>query len=148
MLRKLLSAFTATTHVDDPALSARVSLTALLVQLARADHDFADEEAARITAILKKRFGLDDAGADALLQEGIAAEDASHDSVRFTRVVKDAVPRDERFELLQDFWSLVLADAHRDHEEDGHMRLVTNLLGMTDKDSALARQAAVKAAQV
>ncbi len=147
MLRKLLSALGAPAEPVAQELSAEVALTALLVQLARADHDFADVEAARIVQIIQNRFDLDEPRAKALLQSGIAAEDATHDTVRFTRVVKEAVPREDRFALMQDLWSLVLADAHRDHEEDGHMRLVTNLLGVTDKDSALARQAASKAAQ-
>jgi uncharacterized tellurite resistance protein B-like protein len=42
---------------------------------------------------------------------------------------------------LQDLWRVVLADEARDFEEDGFMRLASNLLGMADRDSARARQA-------
>jgi len=55
------------------------------------------------------------------------------------------VPYEERGTLIEDLWRLVLADDHRDHEEDGAMRLITNLLGVSDKDSALARHAAARA---
>ena len=36
----------------------------------------------------------------------------------------------------------LLADGVRDHEEDGFMRLAVNLLGVSDQDSAKARQTA------
>ena len=43
---------------------------------------------------------------------------------------------------MQAMWSVVLADGERDAAEDQMMRLVSNLLGLTDVDSALARQRA------
>ena len=42
-------------------------------------------------------------------------------------------------------WSVVLSDGLRDEDEDRLMRLVANLLGLTDVDSALARQKASRA---
>ena len=37
---------------------------------------------------------------------------------------------------------VALADGARGHEEDGFLRLVANLLGVNDRDSGHARQAA------
>jgi len=37
---------------------------------------------------------------------------------------------------------VVLADGHRDNDENSLMRLVVNLLGVNDRNSALARQRA------
>jgi uncharacterized tellurite resistance protein B-like protein len=37
-------------------------------------------------------------------------------------------------------WQVVMADGHRSDEENALLRLVANLIGVTDKDSALARQ--------
>ncbi len=42
-------------------------------------------------------------------------------------------------------WSIALADGLREVNEDRLMRLVANLLGLTDVDSALARQKAERA---
>ena len=39
-------------------------------------------------------------------------------------------------------WSLALADGLRDAHEDQLLRLLASLLGLTDMDSALARQRA------
>ncbi|NNK17503.1 MAG: TerB family tellurite resistance protein, partial [Sulfitobacter sp.] len=37
-------------------------------------------------------------------------------------------------------WKVVLADGTRTDEENALLRLVANLLGVTDTDSAMARQ--------
>jgi uncharacterized tellurite resistance protein B-like protein len=41
-------------------------------------------------------------------------------------------------------WSVALADGLRDADEDTLLRMVANLLGLTDVESALARQKAQK----
>ncbi|MDH5798542.1 MAG: TerB family tellurite resistance protein, partial [Paracoccaceae bacterium] len=49
-------------------------------------------------------------------------------------------PYEDRLGVIEALWSVVLADGRRDHEEDALLRLVSNLLGVNDRDSALARQ--------
>ena len=43
--------------------------------------------------------------------------------------------------LMQALWSVALSDGTRNADEDTLIRLVASLLGVTDRDSALARQA-------
>ena len=62
------------------------------------------------------------------------------DTVRFTRAIKDAVPYVDRIGVIEALWSIALADGERDAEEDAVIRLVANLLGITDVESASARQ--------
>ena len=42
--------------------------------------------------------------------------------------------------MIESLWQVVLADGERDAEEDALVRLASNLLGINDRDSALARQ--------
>jgi uncharacterized tellurite resistance protein B-like protein len=42
--------------------------------------------------------------------------------------------------ILTALWDVALSDGARDAEEDTLIRLVANLLGVTDRDSAIARQ--------
>jgi uncharacterized tellurite resistance protein B-like protein len=60
--------------------------------------------------------------------------------VRFTRAIKDAVAYEDRLAVIEALWTVVLADGQRAQEEDALLRLVSNLLGVSDRDSALARQ--------
>jgi len=121
---------------------ARLALAALLVRLARIDHDYADVEIDRINAILARRYALDDA--TELRQGAEAVEETVGDTVHLTRLIKAAIPYVDRFDLVVDLWSLALADGSRAHSENTFLRLVAKLVGVNDVDSALARQQAAK----
>lgn len=119
---------------------ARLALTALLVRVARADNFYQDAEAARIDRIIMSRYNLSPFEAADLRRQAEEAESKAADTVQFTRAIKEAVPFEERIGVVEGLWQVVLADGERDHEEDSLLRLVSNLLGINDRDSALARQ--------
>lgn len=123
-----------------PDTDARLALSALLVRLARSDGDYAASEIARIDRVLAARYGLNQVEAAKLRAKGEAVEHDAPDTVRFTRAIKDAVPYEERAAVIEALWEVALADGDRDHEEDALLRLVAPMLGVTDQDSALARQ--------
>lgn len=119
---------------------ARLALAALLVRVARSDGDYAASEVDQISEILTTRYGLDAASTAALLKDAETLEAEAPDTVRFTRAIKDAVPYDERFAVIEALWGVVLADGVRDNSENILLRLVANLLGINDKDSNIARK--------
>lgn len=123
---------------------ARLALTALLVRIARTDGHYDTREAGRILEVIQHRYGLDKESAMALRGDAETLEAEAPDTVRFTRAIKDAVPHEDREAVLEALWSVVLIDGKRDHLEDSQMRLVAKLLGISDRDSALARQRASK----
>lgn len=125
-----------------PEAEARLAFAALLVRLARSDGLYAAEETERIDRVLALHHGLDPFAAAKLRSAAEELEREAPDTVRFTRALKDATPLEDRAELLTALWSVALADGQREAHEDRLMRLVASLLGLTDVDSALARQRA------
>jgi len=125
-----------------PDTDARLALTALLVRVARSDNDYSAAERARIQSIVEARYSLDAADRDALLSDAETIETEAPDTVRFTRAIKDAVAYEDRLAVVEALWQVALADGARAKEEDALLRLVANLLGITDMDSAQARQRA------
>lgn len=123
-----------------PETDARLALAALLVRIARSDGDYAQDEISRIDRIIVRRYGLSPFEAAGLRREAEGLEAEAPDTVRFTRAIKDAVPYEDREGVIEALWDVVLADGIRDHEEDALLRLVANLLGVNDRDSALARK--------
>ncbi|MBL3701952.1 TerB family tellurite resistance protein [Sulfitobacter sp. BDSS02] len=121
---------------------ARLALTALLVRIARSDNEYAPAEIAQIDRITEARYGLSRSEAENLRKEAEEVEAGAPDTVRFTRAIKDAVPYDSRRGVVEAMWQVVLADGDRADAENALMRLTANLLGVTDRDSALARQKA------
>ncbi|WP_417719689.1 TerB family tellurite resistance protein [Salipiger sp.] len=125
-----------------PDADARLALTALLVRVARADEHYDAEERDRIDRIVAARYGLSPFEVVKLRSEAEALEAEAPDTVRFTRAIKDAVDYEHRIGVVEALWQVVLADGVRDADEDALLRLVSNLLGVNDVDSALARQRA------
>lgn len=123
---------------------ARLALTALLVRIARSDNDYAQAERDRIDRIATARYGLGPFEAAQLRARAEELEAEAPDTVRFTRAIKEAVAYEDRRAVVEALWSVVLADGERAQEEDALLRLVANLLGVNDRDSALARQRAAQ----
>lgn len=140
MFGDLLRRLTAPAPGRLPDPDARLALAALLVRMARADGTYAEAEVARIDRILAARYRFSPFECVALRREAETLEREAPDTVRFTRAIKDAVPYEDRESVIEAMWQVVLADGARDQDEEALMRLVASLLGVNDRDSALARQ--------
>lgn len=127
-----------------PDEDARLALTALLVRVARSDHRYVADEQALIDRIAADRYALSPDGATDLRTRAEALEAEAPDTVRFTRAIKDAVPYEARIGVIEALWQVVLADGERDAREDALLRMVAPLLGVSDVDSAMARQRVAK----
>lgn len=141
MFGDLLKRLTQPEDSGLPDEDARLALTALLVRIARADGHYSDGEKDRIDQINARRYGLGPGATGALRAEAEALEAEAPDTVRFTRAIKDAVPYEERLGVVKALWQVVLADGARAEEEDAIVRMASSFLGVSDRDSALARQA-------
>lgn len=140
MFADLLKRLTAPEPEPLPDEDARLALTALLVRIALSDGTYATEEIERIDRIVAARFGLGPVEAAKLRADAERVEHDAPDTVRFTRAIKDAVPYEDREAVIEALWQVVLADGVRDHEEDALLRMVAPMLGVSDRDSNLARQ--------
>jgi uncharacterized tellurite resistance protein B-like protein len=143
MLADLLRRLTSTDTEPLSRHDSRVALAALMVRVARTDGSYSPEERDRIDRVLADQYRLDAGAARSLRSEAEIAEEGAPDTVQFTRVVKDAVPYDERSGVVEALWRVAAADGIN-ADEHGLMRLVANLLGVSDVDSGLARQRAMR----
>jgi uncharacterized tellurite resistance protein B-like protein len=135
-LNRLLSPAPAPLSDSD----ARLAISALLVRVARSDGDYSNVEVINIDRVLATRYALEQGETEALRKDGEALEAEAPDTVRFTRAIKECVAYEERLAVIEALWKIALADGERDAEEDALIRLVASLLGVTDVDSAKARQ--------
>jgi len=145
MFGQFLSRLTAPEPDPVAGDEAGLALAALMIRIARTDGDYSAEEIARIDRVLMAHHGLSPFEATALRTDAETLEREAPDTVRFTRAIKDAVPHEERIGVIEALWSVALADGVRESEEDAELRLMVRLLGINDRDSALARQRVQKA---
>lgn len=142
MFRSLLTRLFA----DEPppgridANDAEMALAALLVRVARADDRYAKVEQQRIEQVLARRRGLTPQEASELRAAAEMIEAEAPDTVRFTRIIKDRVALEDRFSVIAAMWEVAYSDDERAMDEESIIRLVAGLLGINDRDSALARQ--------
>ena len=144
MFADLLRRMTAPEPEKLPEPDVQLALAALLVRIAKADDHYAEAEVARIDAVLAKEFNLNEKDVNKLRSDAEILESEAPDTVRFTRAIKDAVAYEDRAQVVEALWSIVLADGERDEEENALMRMVAPMLGLNDRESAEARQRAEK----
>lgn len=142
MFSTLLERLLAPAPARLPEPEAHLALAALLVRVARTDGLYSAEEVEKIDRVLMQNYRLDPFAAANLRTEAEAMEEIAPDTVRFTRALKQATEDTARESLLEAMWAVALSDGLRDDQEDRLLRLVANLLGLTDVQNALARQRA------
>ena len=140
MLKNILKIFNVETPVILEHNDARLAITALMIRIARSDNEFSEAEFLNIKKLASQRFELNMEETDKLIEEAKALEEQAPDTVRFTKSIKEAVAFEDRSALVEDLWAIVLTDDYRDANEDALIRTVVSLLGVSDKESALARQ--------
>jgi uncharacterized tellurite resistance protein B-like protein len=136
-LRRLLL---STSHDDLPPEDARTALAAVLVMAARADGHYARSEQDIIDRALAARFNLTSEQTRCLRKDGEAAEEEAVDLYQFTKAIRTAIPIEDRIAIIEELWRVIFADGVRDPYEDTLMRQLTDRLGLSPMDSALARQ--------
>ena len=144
MLKNILKIFADDNVSQLESDDARLAITALMIRVARSDDDYSKAELNNITSLISARFKLSNDEANELIKEAELVEEQAPDTVRFTKSIKSAIDFDDRIAIIEDLWSVVLTDSFRDTNEDALIRTVVSLLGVSDKDSAFARQRAIK----
>jgi len=120
-----------------------VCVAALLIEAARADGVYDADERAAVLRLLQDMFDLSPPEAEALHTRSDAEQETAADSVRFTRVIKMAMEEDQRVQVMQALWHVVLVDHQRDPHENAFLRHLAPLLGVDDRHSVAARQRAM-----
>ena len=144
MLKNILKIFADDSVSKLEPDDARLAITALMIRVARSDDDYSKAELNNIISLISARFKLSNDEANELIKEAELVEEQAPDTVRFTKSIKSAIDFDDRIAIIEDLWSVVLTDSFRDTNEDALIRTVVSLLGVSDKDSAFARQRAIK----
>jgi uncharacterized tellurite resistance protein B-like protein len=120
--------------------AARVAIAALLVEAARADGVYDDGERAMIDRVLARRFGIGAGEAAGVRAAGEEAQAGAADLVRFTRAVKDSVPHEDRYGVIEAVWEVIYADGVSDASESALVRKLAGLLYVPDRDAGIARR--------
>jgi uncharacterized tellurite resistance protein B-like protein len=96
----------------------RLAAVALLVHAAAIDGDMSQRERDKLHSVVKRRFSLDDALADELIDKATRAEHEAVDLYHFTSLLNRTLDEAGRARVMEMMWEIVYADGRRDELED------------------------------
>jgi uncharacterized tellurite resistance protein B-like protein len=118
----------------------RLAAVALLVHAAAIDGDLSPRERDKLHAVVKRRFDLDDALTDELIEKATQAEHEAVDLYHFTSLLNRALDEAGRARVIEMMWEIVYADGRRDELEDNLLWRAADLLGVSPRERIELRQ--------
>jgi len=112
----------------------RLAAAALLVHVATLDEQLSAEARAKLHAILKGPYGLDDASTEELIEAAIAADRDSVDFYHFTSLINRLLDDEARRRIVEMMWEVVYWDGRVSEFEDNVMWRVSDLLNIPARD--------------
>jgi uncharacterized tellurite resistance protein B-like protein len=112
----------------------RLAAAALLVHAVTIDGTMSDIERDKLHALIKRRFGLDEAATDELVLEATEAEHEAVDLYHFTSLINRSLDEDGRRRVVEMMWEMVYADGRVTELEDNLIWRAADLLGISSRD--------------
>jgi uncharacterized tellurite resistance protein B-like protein len=112
----------------------RLAAAALLVHAVMIDGTMSDVERDKLHAVIKRRFGLDEAATDELVLEATEAEHEAVDLYHFTSLINRSLDEDGRRRVVEMMWEVVYADGRVTELEDNLLWRAADLLGISSRD--------------
>jgi uncharacterized tellurite resistance protein B-like protein len=111
-----------------------LATAALLVEMSRSDFSESTTEKDAVRHLLQRRFTLDDAALDRLLEEASRRADRAVSLHEFTHRLNRELPEADKLAILEMLWRVSNADGHIDKHEEYLIQRVAGLLHISDRD--------------
>lgn len=120
----------------------KLASAALLAHAARLDGHFDDSERTALQKILTRGFDLTPAETTELIALAEAEDANANDLYRWTSQINKNLEEAEKIDLMEQLWTIVLADGVIDDYETHLIRRVTGLIHVPDRQAGAARKRA------
>ena len=129
--------------IEREEVKALSSIVSLLVEAASIDGDIGDDEKNKILSILVHQLKLDSLKAKEILEETISVSGEQIEIWSKTNNIRSELDYEERLNILELMWEIVLVDDVLDVFEAQLMRRVSGLLYISDVDSGNSKKRAL-----
>jgi uncharacterized tellurite resistance protein B-like protein len=116
------------------------AITALLIRVATVHHEISEARQAKLHAILRSCYGLDDVAAAQLIFDADAIARTAIDLYRFTRPLNEVLDDEGRRRIVQMMWEIVYADRRVNEFEENIIWRAADLLGVSSRQRVELRQ--------
>jgi uncharacterized tellurite resistance protein B-like protein len=133
MLNKLMNQFapTAPESESSPGERLKMATCVVLLEAARADDEFTDDERANIVATLQQRFDLSESDVTELITAATAERKQSSDLWKFTHQINEACTTEEKIGIVEEIWRVIVADGGIHGQENTLAHQIARLLNLT-----------------
>lgn len=112
----------------------QVATAAVLVEMAKADGDFSEDERHHIIKALQNTFKLDKVCVKELINLSEKKLEKGLGIYEFTSIINNNFSRSEKLELIEDLWKIIYTDDKLDKYEDRLVKLIGAMLNVDHKD--------------
>ena len=112
----------------DSEQALRMATAALLMEVARADHDIKDEEREAVRRIIENYYSVSPEQARELAAAAESHADDATSLFPFTRLITSECSMEDRVRIVGMLWKVSCADGHIDAHEEHLIRKVADLL--------------------
>lgn len=140
-----LSKIKSTLEIPDTEPSvpdSAILYATLMLEIAQADQEEADEELKIIESRLHKLFGLDEANRRAVAAAAREQLAQAPGLYQFTRQINETLSIEERSQLVKSLWQVAFADQEIDKYEEASIRKISDLLYVSHGDFMKAKHSA------
>ncbi len=142
MLNRIKSLFTNPNKDEEVVEGQQIAVAAgvLLIEIARADDDVADDEIAIAVNHLKKSFQNNSVKIDDVFTRTI--KEKSEDAIslhEFTDLINKEWSKEKKTKLLEALWQVANADSKIDKYEEYYIRKIKDLLYLSDQEFIRAK---------
>lgn len=107
---------------------------ALLLEIARADHNSTSAELKAVAMAASQVFEVSEAATEALIAEAVTAVDEAVSLFEFTSILNTRLDHPAKLRLLEHLWRVAYADGSLDHYEEYYLRKIADLLHLAHRD--------------
>jgi len=121
-----------------------IMITTLLVEAAKSDDEFADEEITKIKKIVSNKLHFDEELTNSIFDKALETSQDSIELYSLTKDIKENFTKDEILNIFVYLWKVILSDGVIDDYESGLIRNLTGLFHLTGKEVAETKVTAEK----
>lgn len=142
MFDRILALFSKTPATPShlPTAQADIAVGALLVRAAKVDGVYLYQEAEQIDEVLARRYALSPAQARAMRETCEVLEEQMPSALELVSLMRNHIPATERSAIVAALWSVVFADRIEHHDEEGLLRTIEDVLGVSRAQSLVLRE--------
>ena len=117
-----------------------ILITSLLIECAKGDYDFSDQEILKIKDLIKKKLKIDQPKINLIFDKALEMIQGNVELYTLTKDIRDNFSKEEILQIFEYMWSVVLADGKIDDFEAALMSKLVGLFHLTGKESAEAKK--------